>query len=625
MKSFSSKVSYMPRLCKADRRSRWIASLLLAFIIGAAGLWWMKSRSVNLIEQGIFAYATGDFSRADVLARQRLKVAPDDSRALRLAGRAAARLNRDQNATSIYSRLELSLMTAEDYYLLGRSLSRTAQDDSALKSLEAARTADPDRPEMLDELAQVYDRKDRAAAAEEIAEQLVRRPGWEARGQLMLGTFRAENNDPVGAARALQRGFELDPAGKTLAPRPVAPLQRVLVRSLLQTGQPGEARRNLKGLLGSGSDPMDAWLLSRCFIQEKNWEQAGAALKAAGSFREVFPSEPEPAPFVGALRCAKCHDAICQSHMASRHATTFSQAREPQAFALPNRPVPDPGDPAVTHTLERRQDGIQVETRVGDQVCRALAQYAFGSPDHYVTLVGPDDQGQSRMIRISFFRSPKGAGYDVSSGLELHPAHPDEFLGKPLDNRDGQRRCLSCHTTNFRSILDQVGPESTDRSIGCEACHGPGGNHVLAVEAQFPDPAIISPKSENGSPAINLMCGRCHGLTQAVAVTGPEDDPGWLRFQTVTLSRSRCYSESDETLNCVTCHDPHANAEKSAAHYETKCLSCHDSSPALNSRCPVSPAKGCLDCHMPKIWVQATHAFKSDHNIRVHRSLGGPK
>ena len=27
------------------------------------------------------------------------------------------------------------------------------------------------------------------------------------------------------------------------------------------------------------------------------------------------------------------------------------------------------------------------------------------------------------------------------------------------------------------------------------------------------------------------MCGRCHGLTHAETVTGPDDDPGWLRFQ----------------------------------------------------------------------------------------------
>ena len=118
--------------------------------------------------------------------RRRLKVAADDPEALRLSARSAARQNRDQQAIAIYSRLELRLMTAEDYFLLGRSLSRTGQDDLALKALEASRDAEPDRLEMLDELAQVYFRKDRPAAAPAIAERLIHQPRREARSQLYL-------------------------------------------------------------------------------------------------------------------------------------------------------------------------------------------------------------------------------------------------------------------------------------------------------------------------------------------------------------------------------------------------------------------------------------------------------
>src|SRR5262249_33985440 len=159
------------------------------------------------------------------LARSRLKEAPEDQEALRLAARATARQDRDPAAISTYSRLELRLMTAEDYFLLGRALSRTGQDDLALKSFEVARAADPERLEMLDELAQVYFRTDRPAAAVALAERLAREPSWEARAQLMLGTFRAELNDPAGAVRALRRAFALDPEGKVAAPHSARPLR----------------------------------------------------------------------------------------------------------------------------------------------------------------------------------------------------------------------------------------------------------------------------------------------------------------------------------------------------------------------------------------------------------------
>jgi tetratricopeptide (TPR) repeat protein len=567
-----------------------------------------------------------------------LKEAPDDPEALRLAARAAARKDRHQAAIATYnlylnvvddqlrrkdahqpaiataSGLDPRRMTAEDYFLLGRALSRTGQDDLALKSLDAARAADPDRSEALHELARVYIRQDRPAAAEEIAERLAREPGWEARAQWLLGTSRALRNDPAGAVRALSRSFALDPDGTALAPQPARPLQMLLVRSLLQTGQPAEARRVLQAIAGSGSDPESAWLLSRCFLQEKAWDAAAAALERAGSYRDDYPLEPEPAPFVGAARCAACHRSTYRSVLASHHATTFSRPRDPRVLSLPDHPLPDPGDPQVVHTFQPAKDGLKVETRVNDQVFRAVARYAFGSPDHYVTLVGPDERGQSRMLRISAYHSPKGSGLDLTSGVDPHPADPATFLGNPLIPGDGERRCLACHTTNLHAIEVQAGPESADHAIGCEACHGPGGHHVLARQADFPDPAIVAPKQATAL-TINQVCARCHGLGHAERVTGSVDDPAWLRFQNTTMSRSRCYTGSGEQLHCVTCHDPHRNAETSPPFYEGKCLSCHASG---RTPCPVNPASGCIECHMPRTWVPQTHAFKTDHNIRVH-------
>jgi len=315
---------------------------MLAMIGGGMGLWWMKSRSaVGLVARGMSAYSRGEWDRASALARQRLKEAADDGEAVRLAARAMARQDRDQQAIAIYSRLDLRLMTPEDYFLLGRASARTGQDDSALKCLKAAQAALPDRPETLDILAKIYFQKDLHAAAEETALRLVQQPGWEARGQLMLGIFRSSLNDPAGAAGALRRAFELDPTGKAAAPAPAAPFQRLLVRSLLQTGQPAEARLFLRSLPTSAADPEASWLLSRCFLQEKDWKHAARALEGAGSYRQDYPLDPEPAPYVGAARCATCHPAKYKAVTASRHATTFSFARKPQAVPLPDRPVPD--------------------------------------------------------------------------------------------------------------------------------------------------------------------------------------------------------------------------------------------------------------------------------------------
>ena len=171
----------MSGLPKRGRRGWSITAGLVVLIGAGAGLWWWAGHDVGPVAEGLSAYDRQDWDRAVLLARRRLKDAPDDQDALRLAARTIARQGRDQAAIATYSHLELKGMTAEDYFLMGRALSHTGQDDLALKSLEAARDADPDRLETLDELAQVYYRKDRPVAAEGLARRLLQEPGREAR------------------------------------------------------------------------------------------------------------------------------------------------------------------------------------------------------------------------------------------------------------------------------------------------------------------------------------------------------------------------------------------------------------------------------------------------------------
>jgi tetratricopeptide (TPR) repeat protein len=609
---------------RRERASRlWLIAGILAAIAGLvmSGLWFRQGRQISAsLAEGDLAYARADWNRSGHLARERLKVAADDPQALRLLARSSARQDRDQAAIATYARLELAAMTGEDYFLLGRALGRTGQDDLAIKTLEASQSAEPDRPEMLDTLAQVYLRKQRPGAAGPIARRLAERPGWEARGAFLLGTCRAELRDPAAAADALRRAFELDPGGKAASPGAPGPLRLLLVRSLLQSAQPSEARRILESDPATSSSGEAAWLLSRSWLQEKSREKVERAGEAAGSYRLEHPLEPEPAPYIGAARCASCHREEADRHLASRHSTTFSDARAIRKLPWPDHTVTDPGDPKVTHAFRLDDRAVKVETRTDRRIYRAVVNYAFGSADHFATPVGTDEQGQDRMLRLSRFDSPKGSGWDLTTGLPAHPPSPDEFLGAAMPPVDGLRGCLQCHTTNPHAIETGKGPEAADHAIGCEVCHGPGGNHVLAVDAKLADPAIISPGRADAA-AINGLCGLCHSLNNSTNFAAGPDDPESFRFQLERMKRSRCYIESGEGLHCLSCHEPHADAEKQTATNEAKCLSCHaparDRTLAAGKPCPVNPSRGCIDCHMPRAWVQGTHSLKIDHFIRI--------
>ncbi len=633
----------MSHVVKGNRRRPHLVALVALVLVGGAAALWGKTRLFpEPTAEARSAYSRGEWARAALLALRRLKEAPDDPEAVRLAARAAARQDQDQKAITIYRTLAAERMDVEDFFLLGRSLARLGPIESAYGAFESALKRDPNHPETLAGLSALYASNDRLYAAEEVAERLAGQPASEARAQVMLGRIRAELQDPAGAARALRRALEIDPQGQSFAPLPVAWARKLLAASLLQSGQPAEARAVLETTVRAGPDPGASWLLSRSFIQERDWKRAAAILQANPSYRAEHPIEPEPAPYVGEAHCADCHREQFNAVLASRHATTFARARELESLPWPRDPLPDPGDPRISHQFRREGDSLVVETREEDRVFWAVLDYAFGSRDHFTTFVGRDHRGRSFMLRMSYYQSPRGAGWDLTTGLPLRPADRHEFIGKPMVARDGVRRCVSCHTTDVYSILHEAGPQAADHSIGCERCHGPGGNHLAAVAAGFSDPAIVSPGSASPA-AVDSICEQCHGVRQFQGLDLPRTDPTWLRFQSLTLPWSRCYSESDGTLGCVTCHDPHRNAETSVARNEAKCLSCHAPGPAAKSGapspepasrradrstsgvaakgagspCPVNPVAGCIDCHMPRIWVQSTHSFKTDHFIRV--------
>jgi hypothetical protein len=73
--------------------------------------------------------------------------------------------------------------------------------------------------------------------------------------------------------------------------------------------------------------------------------------------------------------------------------------------------------------------------------------------------------------------------------------------------------CLACHTTGFGRPGgfpgDGVVESHTDLArVGCESCHGPGGEHVKQGAAKTGN--IVSLGDKCDSCVILQICGRCH-------------------------------------------------------------------------------------------------------------------
>jgi tetratricopeptide (TPR) repeat protein len=592
-----------------------------AFVLAALGAWlWLSGAGREPRERSRTAYEAGNWAQAAEAARAGLKDRPDDPELLRLRARSLERLGRADESLDTYGRLDAGSMEAEDFTRLGSALLGRGNRVLAWPAFAAALEADPGQAEAKRQLDRLAAEAGNDPDAAEVAERFAPISGAAPRGRILLGLLgSARDVEPRVLAEALLRTFrEVRIPFATTPPKRL--IETILARTLLALGRPEEAGACLEAVLADGPDAESSWLLSRARLQRGDKAGAEAATRGHAPYGSDRTSLLEPSPYVGAVRCGECHGPFYQTQQHSAHARSFPTPAEVGQIDLPDRPMKDPHDPSVLHEIRKSgEGGVEVETRAGGSTFRALVEYAFGSGEHGLTLVGREDSGQLRELRLSHYGSQ--VGWDRTTGHPTAPGEPGQFLGRPLTATD-LHACLGCHTTEIRSARDHAGPTATDRGIGCERCHGPGGNHVKAVELGFADPAIALPAKARAAEVTEL-CGQCH---RPAGGNVPSGSRAAVRFQASAFPQSRCYDPASTSFTCVTCHNPHRDARSSKPYYVAKCLSCHGTGESVAGGkgqlppCPVNPTENCLDCHMPRIENVLAHTAFTDHHIRVRDS-----
>ena len=267
---------------------------------------------------------------------------------------------------------------------------------------------------------------------------------------------------------------------------------------------------------------------------------------------------------------------------------------------------------------------------------------------------------------------PRAAAVDRSDGAPRFGGGAfDRHVTRWNDN------CVFCH-----NVAPNPGRDSTtgafvtsvaELGIACEACHGPGAEHVrvnadplrryaLHRSAPAGDPSIVNPARLSPNRSADL-CGRCHGQRMtddlaAVMTHGdpfvPGDDlalysaPLWrdtsLRGQAGVfaarfwdddtprltayeyqgLLQSRCAQRG--ALTCIGCHGMHEGNPRGqirpVARGDGACTSCHAhlTGPAEIARHtrhnPAGPGARCVSCHMPRIVYGVLDAHPS-HRIEI--------
>ncbi|MBN1343775.1 MAG: hypothetical protein JXQ73_13920 [Phycisphaerae bacterium] len=294
----------------------------------------------------------------------------------------------------------------------------------------------------------------------------------------------------------------------------------------------------------------------------------------------IDPTDPTNgnARYIGSAACRACHPEVAALHDLHGHANALSriQGAEPVfPEAAARAAVPDP---------PVGKAWTDISYVIGGYTHSAL----FVDQAGYVLTNGTE--GVDTQWNLEFLdngTAPGFAPYKVGQTTPL-----------PYDYD-----CFRCHTTGAKR-QDANRPEFQDNRPGmagtweemgvqCEACHGPGSNHV--------------PSPEAGGIYINTRaswCGRCHISGDDPNVIAVEDGYVSAFSQWPQLLASGGHADFD----CTYCHNTHASVFYDGANsLRNECTDCHtDQSMALHEgkifvQGDYVERMKCQSCHMPLI------------------------
>ena len=330
--------------------------------------------------------------------------------------------------------------------------------------------------------------------------------------------------------------------------------------------------------------------------------------------------------YVGATACAECHTAIFRSQSATPMAAALELVSEGATLKAHPRLAFQSG--RFSYLVGREGNQVTYTVTDGAESASAPVQWFFGHGLSSRTYVLQHNGGYYES-RLSFYTAIGGLDYTL--GYPREPAGSIvEALGRKLEP-DETRKCFACHSTGAVT-RNEVHFDRLEAGVRCEACHGPGAEHVTAMKAGQPEKKIFNPNRLSPDALSQELCGSCHRSVDDVYRLPNRGDIHNIRFQPYRIFNSKCYSD-DPRISCIACHDPHAVLVHDAAYYDQKCLACHlaqgnattgNAKPKVSPRKPHAPGcsvkqNDCASCHMPKFGLPGSHFDFTDHQIRVNK------
>jgi predicted CXXCH cytochrome family protein len=263
---------------------------------------------------------------------------------------------------------------------------------------------------------------------------------------------------------------------------------------------------------------------------------------------QVHQIRLEQAKYVGGNSCQKCHENTYSAWSDSHHDQAMDVANAKTVLGdFNNTTFTYAG---VTSRFFKEDGKFIVNTDgPGGELHDYEIVYTFGVyPLQQYLIAFPD--GRYQPLSICWDSRPKAQG-----GQRWFHLYPDEVIDhkdelhwtRPSQNWNFM--CAECHVTNisknYDSKTDRFDTRWSEIGVSCEACHGPGSEHVAWAEALDRDSATTTTEQA-------VLDATAMGLTFRLK----EPIPGkWeLDQDTMKYKRSRPLESDIQIETCARCH-----------------------------------------------------------------------
>lgn len=354
-----------------------------------------------------------------------------------------------------------------------------------------------------------------------------------------------------------------------------------------------------------------------------------------------LPDEAVFAGYAGSAQCSSCHQREYELWKDSHHQLAEREielAKDHHAFE-PTREISH-GSQTTVAQVQNGKVQLVATGKDGKEKAFAVDRVIGTEPLRQFLVKGASGRYQATELA---YDPNADEWFDVYGEEDRRPGEWGHWTGRGMT---WNQMCASCHNTrlrkHYREATDSYHTTMAERSVGCEACHGPMKEHVQwqnqYQETGRSDPTIPvftrDQKMQNCAPC-HARRGEATGefrpgeeLLDHYILTIPDDTDvyyadGQVReenYEYVSFLSSKMHGAG---VSCMDCHNPHSAKVLDSGN--SLCMRCHGPpqppapriDPSVHMfHTPETAGGRCVDCHMPET-VYMQRDPRRDHGFPI--------